>query len=217
MVAPFINHMKRILLALLCLFLISEVNAQDFVKTIDGQMFWANINPKTINEIDAIVVEKGRRNIRIPKSDIVLIEFMEDGLLILQKDKLELVEPVGFKGDIEVFFSAKKKVYVPLASSSTQQRWGAKRLRELIMEDNYWKVVGCEQEADFVLEYIFDDNGSDHAYLEVTDRLGNLVASSYSVSASDWVPVHAGEESAEKLYKKCLVKGLYRNSTKGWR
>lgn len=177
---------------------------EDFIRTVDGKNYWVNLNASKIEDIDEIPIEEGRRIIRISKSDILLIEFMEEGLKILQPEKLHKVDPAIFNDDLDSFLAKGKRVYVPLASSSVQQRWGAKRLRELIMEDKYWQVVGCEDEADFILEYVFDDKGSDHAYLLFSDRRGTNIMSTQSLSASDWVPVHAGEESAEKLYKRAV-------------
>jgi hypothetical protein len=208
--------MKKVFLAVFALLCSGIVNAQDFIQTVDGRKFWADINPKEFAGMDFITVEKESRMYRIPKSDIVLIEFINDGLFILQEDKLKKVEPVAYSGDFPSFIAANKKVYVPLASKTIQQRSGAKKLRELLMADKHWEIVGCEQEADFLLLYVFDDSGADHAYLEVRDRRDVKIQRTRQVRASDFIPMHAGEESAEKLYKKFLVESLYENKTTGW-
>jgi len=154
---------KKLRSGLILLFSMLTLNAfgqYDFIQTVDGNQYWLDIETE---DFDEIAVPDGRRTRRIPKSDIVLIEYMEDGLKILQKDKLKKVEPVAFSDNVEEFVKQGKRVYIPLASFIIQQRYGARKLRDLLMEDGYWKVVGCEEEADFILEYVFDDKGKDHA------------------------------------------------------
>lgn len=167
-------------------------------------------------ERDMISIESSGYTKLIPKSEIVLIEYMEDGIDILQRDKLVITEPKAYEGDAESFFAKGKKVYVPLSSTSLKNRWGAKRLRELLLADGFWKMVGCAEEADFILTYRFSDSGHDHANLFIYDRTDELLFESPRVGASDWVPVHAGEESAEKLYKKYIKKGFQKGKY-GWK
>jgi hypothetical protein len=118
---------------------------------------------------------------------------------------LNKVEPVPFNDDIAFFMAEGKRDYIPLASSIIQQRWAAKRLRELMIENAYWQVVGCEEEADFIMEYVFDDTGSDHAYLLFTDRNGTKFLSTSNFSVSDLIPMNAGEKSAEKIFKYVYI------------
>ena len=183
--------------------------SQGIIFTVEGKMYWVNEKTDNIANLEEVCVEDGRRILRIPISDIVSIEYMEQGLKILQPDKLKKVEPVAFDNDLDAFLASGKRVYIPLSSGIMQQRWGAKKIIELVSETDYWKVVGCEDEADFIMEYVFDDSGKDHAFLLFSDRLGNKVLSSFIVGASDFVPVHAGEESAEKLYKTYIKKYIF--------
>jgi len=201
---------KKLRSGLILLFSMLTLNAfgqYDFIQTVDGNQYWLDIETE---DFDEIAVPDGRRTRRIPKSDIVLIEYMEDGLKILQKDKLKKVEPVAFSDNVEEFVKQGKRVYIPLASFIIQQRYGARKLRDLLMEDGYWKVVGCEEEADFILEYVFDDKGKDHASLLFSDRFGYKFMFSKSVDADWFVPTRTGEESAEELYEKYIFKGIER-------
>ena len=115
---------------------------------------------------------------------------------------------VAYDGNLSDFIKQGKKIYIPMASFTVQQRYGAKKLRELLMEDGYWTIVGCEDEVDFILEYVFDDRGKDHAYLLFSDRFHKEIMYSHSVSADWFVPTRTAEESAEELYEKHIVKGI---------
>ena len=198
---------KKIKSGLILLFSMLSITVfgQDFIQTVDGKQYWADIDNE---DFDEIPVADGRGTKRISKSDIVLIEYMEAGLKILQKDKIKHVEPVAYDGNLSDFIKQGKKIYIPMASFTVQQRYGAKKLRELLMEDGYWTIVGCEDEADFILEYVFDDRGKDHAYLLFSDRFHKEIMYSHSVSADWFVPTRTAEESAEELYEKHIVKGI---------
>ena len=185
------------------------VYSQALISTTDGRLCWVKGNAEKLTELGEISAEEGRRIVKIPASNVVTIEDMEEGLKILQSDKLKKRPAVAFEDNIESFFARGKKVYIPLASGIIQQRWGAKRLIELMMESYYWDLVACEEEADFIMEYVYDDQGSDHAYLLFSDRLDKKVLSTRNVSASDFIPVHAGEESAEKLFNTFLKRKFF--------
>lgn len=201
---------KKILSAIILTMVSVSVYSQGFMRTVDGKNYWTETKISDFKILEDLSVSDGRRVFRIQKSDILLVEFMEDGLVILQPDKVKKVPPVAFEDDFNSLMAKGKKVYVPLASSIVAQRSGAKRLREMLEELNFWEVVGCEEEADFILEYVYDDKGSDHAYLLFSDREGNGILISHAVSASDWIPSHAGQESAEKLFKR-LIKNKIKN------
>lgn len=190
--------------------------SQAFVYTVDGMMYFTeaeNLNKDRISvEIDRNVTKS------IPKSDIVLIEYLEDdGMDILQKDKIVAVEPVKYNGDLQSFIAKGKKVYIPVSSTSVANRWGGKILRELLLKDGYWKLVGCEDEADFILRYIYSDEGRDHAVLVIYDRMDNVVAKSPKEGASYMWASRAGEKSGEKLYKKYIQKGILKGEFKKWK
>ena len=88
-----------------------------------------------------------------------------------------------------------------MSSTKIAQRSGSGTLKMLLVNDSLWNIVDTEEQAHFIMRYVFDDRGSDKAYIEVEDRMGKKVYMSPKVSARDFVPWHAGEESAEKLYK----------------
>lgn len=176
--------------------------SQGFVYTTDGKMYFTEA--KSMDQ-DAISVVDGDYYKRIQKSDIVLIEYMEGGIEYVQPDKIQQTEAKAFDGDYDSFLAKDRKVYVPLSNTIIQNRWGAKRLRELLVADGYWKVVGCPEEADFILVYKFNESGSDHANLFINDRNNELIMETSNVGASDWVPTHAGIESAEKLHKYMIM------------
>ena len=94
---------KKLRSGLILLFSMLTLNAfgqYDFVQTVDGNQYWLDIETE---DFDEIAVPDGRRSRRISKSDIVLIEYMEEGLKILQKDKIRKVDPVAFSDNVEEF------------------------------------------------------------------------------------------------------------------
>lgn len=202
--------MKKLIVLGICFLCPYLLYSQGFVYTTDGKMYFTEA--RSIK--DVISVESEGYSKMIPKSDIVLIEYMEGGIDILQKDKLKVTEPKAFEGNFETFLAKGQKVYVPVSSTSLRNRWGAKCLRELLIADSFWQMVGCAEEADFILMYKFNDSGHDHANLFIYDRTDKEVLVTPKVSASDWIPIHAGEESAEKLYKKYIKKGIQKGSIK---
>lgn len=209
--------MKKILTTLLFSMLSTLMYSQTFIRTVEGENYWSESNLDQIMTMDEVPANKNRRIIRIKKSDIVLLEDMEAGLKILQPDKIKKIEPKAFNDDLESFLAKGKRVYIPLANSITQQRWGARKLRELFDEYDYWQLVGCEDEADFILEYVFDENGRDKANILVSDRFGKGILYTTQIFANDWVPADAGKESAEKLFKlfflKCVYNGKIKNKS----
>ena len=193
--------MKKLLFSALLTLYCGVAFGQGFVYTTGGKMFYTE--SKDWNQ-DIINVNAGGYTKQIPKSDIVLIEHMEDGITFFQKDKLHPVEPKAYDGDYASFLAPGRKVYVPVASTTIAVRWGAKRLRELLIADGYWKMVGCAEEADFILTYKFSEEGRDHAYLLIYDRMDEEILKSPKVNAKDFIPAHAGIESAEKLFKRYI-------------
>lgn len=135
----------------------------------------------------------------IKKSDVQYIEFEESGLIYFNKTKIKAKNPDNSYKD-------GNSVFVSLASNRIAGRAGKRKLKELINSDSKWKVVNCDLEADFIAYYIFDDNGADHAYVEFRTRDNTLLYKSPNVKAKSYFPKDAGYESAEKLYKKHLVK-----------
>lgn len=207
--------MKRIVISFVValFFAVPSLYAQTFFQTVDGKCYWTD---EEIEQGKEITGKQGMRITRIQASDIVLIEHIERGAEVLKPDKIKPVAPVAFSGRVEDFCAAGKKVYVPVASNSVQQRWGAKRLSENLLGDGHWQIVGSAEQADFLVEYVFDPRGSDKAYLRLTDRAGKLIRRTHSVSARDWSAEDAGKESAEELYEDYLKGEFYDNNLKHW-
>ena len=207
----------NLIVSLICIWLCysQSMSAQCFITTVDGKMYFSEMKELSTAK-DRIVVKSGDLDVTIRKTDIMLVEYMENGIEIVQEDKIKAIAPIAFDGDIAAFIAEGKKVYVPMASSSIRNRWGAKRLRELIIDDSYWKLVGCEDEAEFILNYSFSDEGHDHARLIFSDRTGKKILTSKKVGASGWFPTKVGIESAEDLYKKYITKGIMKGVYKGF-
>ena len=186
---------------LLCILLALPVFVFPFsyFKTIDGKRYFGNIKKKT-SEYLLVELEDEDRVIKIFKKDLVLMEDEELGLEIYKPDYLN---PVDSNTATLPFYT--NNIYVPMNSTKIVQRAGSGTLKMLMVEDSEtWNVVDTEEEAHYIMKYVFDDRGSDKAYLEVVDRNGKKIYTSSKVPARDWVPWHAGEESATKLYEKLL-------------
>ena len=180
---------------------IINLNAQDYIKTVDGQGFFAKI---VSDEENKIIYESNKTKFTILKKEIVLIEYSERGLIIYNK---EFIQEIDIPRDSNALLYAKGNcVYIPFSSNRVVQRAGSKQLRQLLAEDGFWKIVDCEQEAHCIIEYVFDDKGKDKAYLRIKDREGAILYISPKVGATDWIPTHAGQESAIKLFEKYVKK-----------
>ncbi|MBO4588566.1 MAG: hypothetical protein J5711_06700 [Bacteroidales bacterium] len=163
------------------------------------------------HDAQTISVKDGRWVKSYEMDSVVLYEDVEKGSRVICTNMIRRIPPVVFNGNEAEFLAAGRKVYIPIASPTVVQRSGSFWLCSKILDDGFWIVVGCAEEADFILEYVYDDKGKDHAYLVFYDRNQNVVLKTKSVSASDWVPTHAGQESAEKLYNRNIKKKLYKN------
>lgn len=169
-----------------------------YFKTIDGKRFFGNIERET-DTYFMVELEGEHRVIRIEKADLLLMEHEELGLEVYRPD---LLRPVDISTAKSPFYAAGNKIYVPMNSTKIAQRSGAGTLKMLLVKDISWNIVDTEEEAHYIMKYVFDDSGRDSAYLIVEDRDGNQIYKSGKVSARDWSPWDAGEESAEDLYKK---------------
>lgn len=194
-----------------CILLLSShcLHAQCWIMTVDRGNYFSEIKDLSTAK-DRILVQVGDkdRTKTIRKEDVVLVEYFEDGLDIIKKDMILATDPVAFDGDYSSFLAKGKRVYVPITSTNYRNQWGSKRLREMIMLDGYWKLAGCEEEADFILHYSFSDKGHDHARLIFSDRFGKDILVSKKDKASGWFAIQVAEESAEDLYRKFIKKGV---------
>ena len=150
---------------------------------------------------DTIFYESNRTKFTIPKKEVKLIEFLERGIVIYNKEYVQNIDISDYKG---LLYFKGNSIYIPFASNKVVQREGSIQLRRLLVDDGFWKIVDCPQEAHCIMEYVFDESGLDKAYLRIKDRSGNIIYTSPKVRAADFVPSHAGQESATKLYEKYI-------------
>ena len=172
--------------------------------TIEGERYFGNIKKET-DTYYIVELENENRVIKLIKDKLVLIEHEEDGLEVYKPEYCYEVDP---NSALQPFWEKANRIYIPISSSKIAQRSGSGTLKMLLVKDTLWNIVDTEEQAHYIMRYVFDDRGSDKAYIEVTDREKKLVYVSSKVSARDFVPWHAGEESAEKLYK--LLKKVIR-------
>jgi len=192
---------KKTSIMVFCFFLgFVNINAQDYIKPIEGNGFYAKVT-NTIG--DTIFYESNRTKFTISKKEVKLIEFLERGIVIYNKEYVQNIDVSNYNG---LLYAEGNCVYIPFANDKVVQRAGAIKLRQLLKEDGFWKVVDCEQEAHFIIEYVFDETGLDKAYFHIKNRNGKIIYTSPKVGARDFVPSHAGQESATKLYEKHIKK-----------
>ena len=189
--------MKKIFL-FLGLFIIPHLTFSfNYFLTVYGKRYFGDIKQET-QKYFIVELENEDRIIEILKENIILIEHEENGVEIFKSEYIDSVNP---NTAVSPFFSKKNNIYIPMSSTKIAQRSGSGTLKMLLVNDSLWNIVDTEEQAHFIMRYVFDDRGSDKAYIEVKDRMGKKVYMSPKVSARDFVPWHAGEESAEKLYK----------------
>lgn len=165
--------------------------------TVDGKRYFGNIKQET-EKYFIVELEKEDRTVKILKDKLVLIEHEENGVEIYKPERLDSINQ---NTAVKPFYSKKNRIYIPISSTKIAQRSGSGTLKMLLVNDSLWNIVDTEEQAHYIMRYVFDDRGADKAYVEVEDRMGKKVYTSPKVSARDFVPWHAGEESAEKLYK----------------
>lgn len=142
---------------------------QDLIKLTNGESFFTEIQSVKDGKV---TYQKGPQTMTLPVSDIALIEFKETGVEYFNKNALIVIDPKTIGTPI-----CKKgnKVYIPFSSHFVTQRSGALRLREIVAEDGFWETVDCEEEAHFILEFVYSEKGRDNAVVDLKDRSGNLV------------------------------------------
>jgi len=199
-----VNHIlaskKIYLILLLFLGIANNMNAQDYIKLVNKRGVFAKVVEQNN---DFIIYESQEVKFSIPKEEVVLIEYLEMGVVYYNEQFIQKLDLSNFQGSP---YSRGNCIYVPFASNKVVQRSGAIKLRELLSKDGYWTIVDCEEEAHCILEYVFSDSGRDHAYFIIKDRNGEVLYKSYRVPASGFVPSHVGQESATALYKRHIGK-----------
>lgn len=193
--------MKKYLIICLLMTFSNVVFSTSFFKTVDGRRYFGDINEETETHY-LVELEEEDRIIKLAKADLLIVEDEEKGLEIFRPELIKEVDPATA---LAPFFAKGNKLYVPMNSTKIAARAGGYMLRKLMMADPaHWDIVDTPQEAHYIVSYIFDDSGSDKGFIWVKDRKGNVVYTSESERARDFSPWSAGEESAEKLYKKLM-------------
>src|SRR5574344_387808 len=194
------SNLRIITVVIFFFFVFNLTNAQDYIKLINVMSYYSEI----IEDSDDYIIHKSNRvELKIPKSEIKLIEYLELGLVIYNE---KYINSNNSPKDRESLFEKGSSVYVPFSSTKVVKRSGGLKLRELLKEDGFWNLVDCEMEADFIIEYLYLEKGRDKARIIIKDRTGNIIYESPKVSAKDFVPSHAGRESATKLYRRYIKK-----------
>ncbi len=192
--------MRYLFVILFLALFVKPTFSQTYIELNNGEAFWGDLEK---NDDGSYSCEKEDRIIKFQQSQIKLIETEEGGVEIFAKDKIVEINTDNYSG---LLYAKGNNIYVPYSSTKIIIRSGSKTIRELLTDDGYWNIVGCPEEAHCIIWYAIDYSGSDKAYLKVCDKSGKELWTSKKVSARDFIPHHAGEESAEKLYKKEIKK-----------
>lgn len=193
---------KFLFAALIAIVTVFGVSAQDYIKPINGRGFFGTV----INESNGFIKYiSNRSSFQIPKEEIILIEYIERGVVVYNK---EYIKPLNVSNYSGLLYARGNNVYVPLASRVLHQRSGAIALKELLMGDNFWNIVDCEEEAHCIIEYVFDSSGRDTAYIQIKDRNGSVLYTSSKVRCKGLVPTRAAAESAKKLFDNIIKKKI---------
>jgi hypothetical protein len=75
------------------------------------------------------------------------------------------------------------KVFIPITIKTEGNMLGNIFMRELLPDYNYWEIVNSEQEAEFILNFIYDDSGRDKVYFTLKTRDNNIFYKSTVVKA----------------------------------
>lgn len=190
--------MKKLLVfSFLCL-LGQFVFAQDLVRRTNGEILFTKIESIDSEKISYSV---GPRQVSISVDSIAFIEYLEGGVEYFNRNSIQKIDPKEIDG---LAHRHGNKVYVPFSSETVAQRSGSLKLKELITNSGLWEVVACEEEAHFIMKFVYSEEGKDHGTIVILDRLGNLLYESPKVKNSDFVPSHKGQEIAESLFRKYI-------------
>lgn len=180
------------------------VLGQDLIKLTNGKSFFTEI--QSVDK-ESVVYQIGKRKVTLPTEEIALIEYLEGGVEYYNMETLQIINPDSIVYPLQ----RGHNVYVPFSSENVTKRSGALKLRELAQESMLWHVVDCEEEAHFIMEFVYSDIGKDHGFINMKDRCGKVLYQTREVYNSDFNPVHKGEELAEELFTK-HIRTLYNSN-----
>lgn len=190
--------MKRLFIIITLCLLCQVIFGQDLLKLTNGKSLFVEI--QSVNN-DEVVYQKDNRTVTLSIDEVALIEYLEGGVEYYHKESLQTINIENIEAPV---YQKGNKVYIPFSSDKVAHRCGALKLRELVSKSDLWQVVDCEEEAHFIMEFVYSERGKDHGYINIKDREGNLIYQTPKVRNSDFVPSHKGEEIAERLFKKYI-------------
>ena len=65
-----------------------------------------------------------------------------------------------------------RRVFCKYGNPDRVSYFGSLFFRCMIEEKGYWKTVDSEKEAEFILTFVYDEEGRDHCYFLLSDRTG---------------------------------------------
>lgn len=120
-----------------------------------------------------------------------------------------------------------RSVFCKYANPDKVSYFGSQFFRYMIDQKGYWKTVDSEREAEFILTFVYDEEGRDHCYFLLSDRTGKTFYQSGSTKAEgedqafntvlpsaapfvmfanswfrNWEPTERAYESAKVLFSK---------------
>ncbi|MBQ9417782.1 MAG: hypothetical protein IJU19_04295 [Bacteroidales bacterium] len=206
---------KRLSIVMALVACAATAGAQRLVQTTDGACYW------TLSSLEAdsllTVGFEGMASVYVPTSRVAAVEDMAGETVVLHPEALMAAPPKAFpNGATDLIGSEGLRVYVPMGKRGVQQAWGGRRLTELIIRDDYWRLVATRDQADLILEYNYIEEGGARAYLTFQGRTGERFLYSRSVPAKELTATASGIKSAERLYDE-FVRGLVmRSDSEPW-
>lgn len=188
--------MKKTFFAIaLCMFC-NFMLAQDLIRLADGTSFMAHV----VSIEDGIVTyQDGVSKATLPKNEIALIEFAENGVRYFNREALHPIDPKDVPLPV---YKRGNKVYIPFSSKDVAKRSGALKLREEVKKNGNWEVVDCVEEAHFILEFNYSEEGIDHGKVIMRDKEGHMIGETSKVRNSGEDLTTKGEVIAASLYNK---------------
>jgi len=190
--------MKKVFFAIAFSLFFNVLSAQDLIRLTNGTSFFATIQSI---ENGTVTYQEGVIKSTVPLAEVALVEFESDGVKYYDKSSLQTIDPKSIALPV---YQQGNKVYVPFSSKDVVQRSGALKLRETIAKEGKWQVADCVEEAHFIMEFIYFEEGKDHGLVVIKDRNGNQISKTPKVKMSSGEGAEKGEEIASTLYNKYI-------------
>ena len=201
--------MKKIITILLTLLISVMALSQDknsIIKLTDGNKYRVKI---ILLDLDRITYETENDIMRSTKiEEVEFVETENDGFVFYQYDKEEhdiyneTLKSISENEPMELIKQG-GKVFIPISAKDYKTVLGRFFIKDKISESNLWQVVDTEYEAEFILEYYFEEKGRDKNYFVLKTRDGaEFYRSKNILTSSSYIPMNEAKKSVEKLYKK---------------